>query len=167
MIAQKYKIAVCNGPNLNLLGRREKSVYGEKKLDEIYSSLTEYSLSKVFKERLDLMGGGAVRDVKIDFQFYQSNHEGNLIDYIQQMETDGLIINPASLTHTSIGLRDVLLSVDFPFVEVHLSNIYARENFRHRSFLSDIASGVIVGFGAEGYILAFDALIIKLINRSE
>jgi len=140
-------IAVINGPNLNMLGKRESQIYGNKSLGEINNELKEIAGNN-----------------EIDISFFQSNHEGKLIDYIQEnYETwDGLIINPGGLTHTSIVLRDAILLLDIPIMEVHLSNIYAREEFRHKSLLRDIVTGHICGLGSFGYISALYYLMQKL-----
>jgi 3-dehydroquinate dehydratase-2 len=133
-------ILVLHGPNLNLLGTREPEVYGRTTLGEINIKLAALAEKS-----------GATLD------HFQSNTEGALIDRIQQARTDGtdfIIINPAAFTHTSIALRDALAAIDIPFVEVHLSNVYAREAFRKESYFSDIAIGVISGLGATGYELA-------------
>lgn len=133
-------ILVIHGPNLNLLGRREPEIYGKTTLDDINRELLE--ISRVAAVRLDVL---------------QSNNEGELINRIQQAmydETDFIIINPASLTHTSIALRDALAATGLPFIEIHLSNIYAREPFRQKSYFSDLAVGVVSGLGAKGYELA-------------
>lgn len=130
-------ILVLNGPNLNLLGTREPQIYGATTLADI--------------ER-DLTADAAGRQVHLSF--FQSNHEGALVDRIQAARGDAvdfIIINAGALTHTSIALRDALAAVAIPFIEVHLSNVYRREEFRHRSFLSDLAVGVIAGLGAAGY----------------
>ena len=139
-------ILVLNGPNLNLLGSREPAKYGYQTLEEI-------------EDRLEQLAQGH----RIDF--YQSNAEFELIERIHQAGTedvDFILINPAALTHTSIALRDALLGVDIPFIEVHLSNVHAREAFRHRSYLSDIAVGVITGLGAQGYELALAAALSRV-----
>ncbi|WP_022852227.1 type II 3-dehydroquinate dehydratase [Limisalsivibrio acetivorans] len=129
------KLLVINGPNLNMLGRRESEHYGKLTLGDIEKRLQE--------------------ECSGDLDFFQSNSEGNIVSRIQQAgEFDGIIINAGAYTHTSIAIRDALLSVKIPFVEVHLSNVYAREDFRHKSYLSDIAEGVIAGFGADSYSLA-------------
>ncbi len=140
-----YKILVLQGPNLNLLGQRETSIYGEVTLEELHIRLEEDA-----------------RVLGMDIQFYQSNHEGYLIDRIHEGKMDsihGIIINPGGLTHTSVALRDALVGVDLPFVEIHISNIYSREPFRHHSYLSDRAIGVIAGFGLDGYRLALRGLV--------
>lgn len=140
-------ILVLHGPNLNLLGTREPEVYGSTTLEQINQQLSAQAQSK-----------GA------QLSSFQSNHEGALIDRIHAARTDGttaIIINPGALTHTSIGLRDALIGVSLPFIEVHLSNVHRREPFRHHSYLSDVASGVIIGLGAHGYQLALDAWLAK------
>ncbi|MBK9205803.1 MAG: type II 3-dehydroquinate dehydratase [Candidatus Obscuribacter sp.] len=141
------RLLVINGPNLNLLGLRETSIYGSGTLQEVQNKLTLKSSEL-----------GCLLD------FVQSNHEGALVDAIQgapQAGYQGIVINPGAYGHTSIALRDALLTVALPFVEVHISNIYAREEFRHKSLLSDIASGVIVGTGQIGYELAIRALVLQ------
>lgn len=142
------KILVLNGPNLNLLGTREPSVYGATSLDQINH---------------DLIKKAKAADLQLTC--FQSNVEGDLIEAIHQAQRnkiDYILINPAAFTHTSIALRDALCAVDIPFIEVHLSNIYSREAFRHHSYFSDIAKGVISGFGARGYLLALDVIIEEL-----
>jgi 3-dehydroquinate dehydratase-2 len=133
-------ILVLHGPNLNLLGQREPGIYGTDTLDVINARLAQQA---------------AHADVTL--QTLQSNHEGALVDRIQQAGLDGtqfIIINPAALTHTSVALRDALLAVNIDFIEVHLSNVHSRESFRHHSYLSDRAVGVISGLGPQGYELA-------------
>jgi 3-dehydroquinate dehydratase-2 len=127
-------ILILNGPNLNLLGTREPDKYGSLTLVEICQRLDEKA--------------------SVDLSCFQSNAEAELIDAVQQTPAKIIILNPAALTHTSVGLRDALLAVNMPFIEVHLSNIYAREAFRQHSYFSDIALGVISGLGAQGYELA-------------
>ena len=142
------QILVLHGPNLNLLGTREPQVYGATTLDQINTELTDHA-----KQR------GA------SLSSYQSNHEGALIDRVHAARTDGtsfIIINPGAYTHTSVALRDALAGVAIPFIEVHLSNVHRREPFRHHSYFSDIAEGVIVGLGASGYRLALDAALERL-----
>ena len=136
------QILVLHGPNLNLLGTREPGVYGSRTLEQIDADLVQTAAQ----------AGSVVHT-------FQSNHEGALIDRVQAARTDGsqfIIINPAALTHTSVGLRDALAAVNLPFIEVHLSNIHRREPFRHHSYFSDLAVGVICGLGANGYRLALD-----------
>jgi 3-dehydroquinate dehydratase-2 len=134
------RIHVINGPNLNMLGKREPDVYGSQSLEDI-------------NRKLDTLGKG----FGVELAFFQSNHEGRLLDYIHQIfETDpaGVIINPGAFTHTSVALRDALLLLSCPIVEVHLSNIHKREPFRHTSYIADIAAGQLTGFGAFGYEMA-------------
>jgi len=141
-------ILVLHGPNLNLLGQREPGIYGADTLDSINGRL----LAQAEAAGLSL-------------ESLQSNHEGALVDRIQVAGSDGtafVIINPAAFTHTSVALRDALLAVKLPFVEVHLSNVHARESFRHHSYFSDIAAGVIVGLGPQGYELALSHAIRRL-----
>ena len=138
-----HRILFLNGPNLNLLGVREPGVYGQERLEDINDKLKR-----------------TARDMGIEAEFLQSNHEGVLIDRIHASFDDGtgfIIINPGGLTHTSVALRDALLAVRIPFIEVHLSNVHRREAFRRQSFLSDIAEGVICGLGSQGYGLALQA----------
>ena len=137
------KVLFINGPNLNMLGTREEDVYGSLTLDQI----NEKILSKV-------------NELKIDTDFFQSNVEGNLVSKIQESsDFDYIVINPAAFTHTSIAIRDALLSIKAKFIEVHLSNIYSREDFRHNSYVSSIAIGVISGFGFHGYLMALDYIL--------
>jgi 3-dehydroquinate dehydratase, type II len=138
-------IEVIHGPNLNLLGTREPGIYGAATLDQINLRLSEEG------KNLEI---GSLR-------FFQSNSEGELVTRIQECyhdRVDGILINPGAYGHTSIALRDALLTTRIPFVEVHISNIYAREEFRHKTYLSDIAVGVITGFGANSYVLGLAGL---------
>jgi len=137
------KILVINGPNLNLLGKREPEIYGAETLEGINRSLQ-----------------GAATALNASLEFFQSNSEGELVDAIQGAAGlfDGIIINPAAYTHTSIALRDAIAAVALPTVEVHLSNIYSREEFRHNSFIAPVAIGQIAGFGSAGYKLALEGL---------
>ncbi len=140
-------ILVLHGPNLNLLGTREPEQYGTTTLADINQQLADTATSK-----------GAT------LESYQSNAEADLVERIHEARgnTDFIIINPAALTHTSVALRDALLGVDISFIEVHLSNIHARESFRHHSYLSDIAVGVISGLGPQSYLLALEACLTQL-----
>ena len=135
-------IFVLNGPNLNLLGSREPRIYGTQTLDDVKASL---------EERAKGLG------VRVDFR--QSNHEGELVDWIQEAmaKASAIIINAGAYSHTSIAIRDALAALQIPIVEVHLSNIHAREPFRRQSFVSQVARGAIVGLGSLGYLLALDA----------
>ena len=143
-MADKSKpvILVLNGPNLNMLGKREPGVYGSTTLDEINDGL---------KDLADELG--------LDVQFFQSNSEGALVTRIQEafQNVDGIIINPAAYTHTSVAIRDALLLHDVPIIEIHLSNVYKREEFRHKSFVSGVATAQMAGFGAIGYSMALQA----------
>lgn len=143
----KSRILVLNGPNLNLLGLREPAHYGSSTLTEIVDKLTKQAA-----------------EADVELQHLQSNREYELIEAIHAayQNVDFIIINPAAFTHTSVALRDALLGVAIPFIEVHLSNVHAREPFRHHSFLSDKAEGVICGLGAQGYEFALSAAINKL-----
>lgn len=144
------RILVLHGPNLNLLGQREPEVYGHQTLNDVNTGLVEL---------------GETLDVEVECS--QSNHEGVLIDRIHAAAADGfsaIIINPGGLTHTSIALRDALAGITLPAVEVHLSNIHARESFRHQSFIAPIVVGQITGLGAAGYSLALRALADKFLE---
>lgn len=142
------KILILHGPNLNLLGTRETRIYGLATLDAINAALRDRATGL----------GAEIQGI------HQTNSESDLIDRIHAAagKIDGIVINPAAYTHTSIGLRDALLATGIPFVEVHLSNIHAREAFRQTSYLSDIAIGVVTGFGAESYLLALEGLVRRL-----
>ena len=137
------KIIILNGPNLNLLGEREKNQYGNFTLKEIEKICNDYSIKN---------------DIK--FSFFQSNIEGELVDKIQTSRNnqDGLIINAGGYTHTSVAIHDALKILKIPVIELHISNIYKREEFRHKSLISKVARGVICGFGAEGYIMSLNAM---------
>jgi len=141
------KILVIHGPNLNMLGKREPDTYGHQTLDDINTML---------KTRANRLG--------LFLEAFQSNHEGEIVDKIQEANDafHGIIINPAAYTHTSIAIRDALIMLDIPVVEIHLSNIYKRESFRHVSMVSDIATAQITGFGPQGYLLALDGLAQEL-----
>ena len=134
-------IQVIHGPNLNMLGTREPGHYGRQTLADIHDELIQLG---------DKLG--------IRVTSFQSNHEGEIVDKIQHLDADGLIINPAAYTHTSVAIRDALLAVQVPFVEVHLSNIHKREDFRHKSMMVDMALGVVAGFGSQSYTLALRGL---------
>ncbi|MEE1672236.1 MULTISPECIES: type II 3-dehydroquinate dehydratase [Agarivorans] len=146
-MTNKFSILLLNGPNLNLLGKREPEVYGHQSLDDIVEQLRQQA-----------------NDMGVTLQDFQSNVEGELINRIHQAmgEIDFIIINPAAFTHTSVALRDALLGVNIPFIEIHLSNVHARESFRHHSFLADKAEGVICGLGSQGYQFALTAALNKL-----
>lgn len=144
------QILVLHGPNLNLLGQREPEIYGHKTLVQINNLLNAQA-----------------EKAHIKLETFQSNHEGVLIDRVQQAHTDGvnfILINPAGLSHTSVALRDTLLATAIPFIEVHLSNIHQRENFRHHSYFSDVAVGVICGLGWHSYTLALDYVLSRSID---
>jgi 3-dehydroquinate dehydratase II len=141
------RIAVLNGPNLNLLGQREPEIYGHATLADIERLV-----------RQSAQGLGA------EIEWLQSNHEGALVDAVQGLRgrVDGALINAAALTHSSLALRDALLAVQVPFVELHLSNIFAREPERRHSMIADLAVGMVTGFGAQSYVLALQALVGRL-----
>tara|TARA_Y100001935_G_C16988792_1_gene352404 strand:+ start:23 stop:463 length:441 start_codon:yes stop_codon:yes gene_type:complete len=143
------KIIILNGPNLNLLGSREDTIYGSETLDEI----------KIYCEN-------KCRELKLDVDFFQSNNEGELINRIQDVDSsyDGLIINPAAFTHSSIAILDSLRAINKPKIEIHLSNIYSREEYRKKSITSEGVNGLICGFGGNSYILGIEA-IAKLIYK--
>lgn len=140
---EPIKLLVLHGPNLNMTGFREPDVYGKATLEEINDRIQQHA-----------------KEVGADVRILQSNHEGTLIDAIQEHRSwaDGIIVNPGGLTHTSVTLRDALTSVRLPVVEVHLSNVHAREEFRRHSMIAPITVGQIVGFGPNGYLLAITAL---------
>ncbi|HRO15237.1 MAG TPA: type II 3-dehydroquinate dehydratase [Paracoccus sp. (in: a-proteobacteria)] len=136
-------IVVLNGPNLNLLGKRQPEIYGHETLADVEGACAALA-----------------RDLGLDLRFLQSNHEGELIDWIQAARADagGIVINPGAYSHTSVAILDALNAFDGPVIEVHISNIHRRESFRHRSFVSLRADGVIAGCGTEGYLLALRRL---------
>ncbi len=145
--ASVNSIWVLHGPNLNLLGTREPTIYGSESLEDINRRLVD-----------------AASGTGVAVACFQSNHEGELVDRIQQAareEVGFIVINPAAYTHTSVAIRDALAGVKIPFIEVHLSNIHARESFRHRSYLSDIAVGTICGLGSRGYDLALAYVLLR------
>lgn len=141
------RISVLNGPNLNLLGQREPEVYGRTTLPEIERMVRE-----------------AAKGHGVELEWFQTNHEGALVDAVQALRgtADGALINAAALTHTSLALRDALLAVRVPFVELHLSNVFAREPERRHSLIADLALGLVSGFGAQSYLLALQALVGRL-----
>ncbi len=144
------RIAVLNGPNLNLLGTREPEVYGHATLADLEHEVR-----------------AAAGELGVDLTWFQTNHEGAFVDAVQALkgQADGAIVNAAAFTHTSLAIRDAFLAVKVPFVEVHLSNIFAREEERRHSRLADLALGIIAGFGAPGYVMALEALASKLDAR--
>jgi len=145
-------IAVLNGPNLNLLGEREPETYGRATLQEIEAAT---------RERARALG--------VECSWTQTNHEGELVEAVQRLRgrADGAVVNAAAFTHTSLAVRDALLAVRVPFVEVHLSNIFAREPERRRSLLADVAVGVVAGFGADSYRLGLEGVVHYLASRRE
>ena len=145
----KKIIYILNGPNLNLLGEREPEIYGSESIDDIQKLTEQFAKSK---------------NIKVIFK--QTNHEGELIEMIHdaRKKSDGLIINPAGYTHTSVAIYDALLSLDVPIIEVHISNIYKREKFRHSSYVSMAANSVISGFGVDGYIYALESMLKNIKN---
>lgn len=149
----RQKILVIHGPNLNMLGKREPDIYGRQTLDEINAGLT-----------------ARASQLELEIEAFQSNYEGHIVEKIQQARDsfDGILINPAAYTHTSVAIRDALVMLDIPVVEIHLSNIKKREPFRHTSLISDIVHAQIAGFGPHGYILALDGLaqILSELNQA-
>jgi len=137
-------IAIINGPNLNLLGVREPGIYGNSSFDDYLPRLRE-------------------RFPDVEITYFQSNHEGALIDHLQEVgyKADGIVLNAGAYTHTSIALHDCIRSLKAPVVEVHISNVHQREEFRHHSFISSVCLGVICGFGLDSYRLAIDALLCR------
>ena len=144
------KILIINGPNLNLLGNREESKYGTTTLEEVKKNCETHSKS-----------------INLEIEFYQSNIEGEIVTMIQKAKGvfDGIIINAAGYTHTSVAILDALLSVKLPTIEIHITNIYNREDFRKKSLISKAAKGIICGFGVNGYIMALDSMKRILINK--
>ena len=134
------KIAIVNGPNLNLLGSREPQIYGTQSFEKYLDSLR-------------------LKHPIVDFQYFQSNNEGDLIDFLQKSDAEGIILNAGGYSHTSVPIRDCVASIDIPVVEVHISNIAGRESFRHESLLSPVCVGCIFGFGLKGYELALTFFI--------
>ena len=144
------KILVVHGPNLNLLGQREPHIYGAETLADI-----------------DALLKAKARDSGVELDFLQSNHEGDIVDAIGQAPAKGvaaILMNPAAYTHTSVAIRDAVAAVDIPVVEVHLSNIYAREEFRHKSVIAPVSYGQISGFGVNSYVLGLQAVVFLLSN---
>ena len=147
MSAAPPRVLVLHGPNLNLLGQREPGIYGSQTLGELDASLRDLAA-----------------ELGAEVTIHQSNHEGQLIDWIHGAvgSCDGIVINPGGYTHTSVAIRDALAGVALPFIEIHLSNPHSREPFRHTSYLSDKAVGVVCGFGADSYRYALDAALQRL-----
>jgi len=143
------KILVIHGPNLNLLGKRETDIYGEETMENINAGMEQFAKSE-----------------GIEIEFYQSNHEGDIVDKINKTEVVGIVINPAAYTHTSVAIRDALSAKEIPTVEVHLSNIYAREEFRHKSLIAPVVTGQISGFGRDSYVLGVRSLL-EVINAGK
>jgi 3-dehydroquinate dehydratase-2 len=143
------RVSVLNGPNLNLLGTREPDLYGTQTLEDIHALVAERA-----------------RALSVTLAWHQTNHEGELVELVQGLAgtADGALINGAALSHTSLALRDAVLAVSVPYVEVHLSNVFAREPARRQSVLADGALGVIVGFGAQSYVLGLEALVGALVG---
>ena len=143
------KILVMNGPNLNFLGIREKEVYGTEDYPFLVKLMEDFA-----------------KEHQIDLEVFQSNHEGEIVETIHQArhQHDALVINPAAFTHTSVAIRDAIAGVNLPFVEVHLSNVHKREAFRHHSYFSDLAVGVVCGLGAYGYEVALRFLVQKSVK---
>jgi 3-dehydroquinate dehydratase-2 len=141
------KIAVVHGPNLRLLGRREPEIYGSASLADVNAAIASEA-----------------HTLGVELEFFQSNHEGEILDFIEDASgrVDGFVVNAAGLTHTSVSLRDALVGVGRPFVEVHLSDTAAREPFRRHSYLSDVAIGVVLGFGSQSYVLGLRGLVGRL-----
>jgi 3-dehydroquinate dehydratase-2 len=136
------RIIIINGPNLNLLGKREPGIYGDQSFEQYFKGLqSQYP--------------------QVDFDYFQSNIEGELIDRIQKegFSCDGILLNAAAYTHTSVGIGDAIKAIDAPVIEIHISNTFSREDFRHKSFITPVAKGIIVGFGLDGYRLGVEALL--------
>lgn len=146
------RLFLLNGPNINLLGKREPGTYGHSSLDDVVRLVSDTAAEKGY-----------------DVVAYQSNHEGDLVDYIQQAgeEAEGVIINPAAYTHTSVAIRDAISAIQPPVIEVHISNVHSRETFRHQSLSAAVCEGQVVGFGIDGYRIATLGLIEKLERREK
>jgi 3-dehydroquinate dehydratase-2 len=146
-MAKIKKILVLNGPNLNLLGKRQPEIYGSLTLDEINQKIR-----------------GLAKELDVEVEIRQSNHEGELVTWIQEAPErfGAIVINPAAYTHSSIAMRDAISAVGLPTIEIHLSNIYKREPFRHHSYIAEAAVGQIAGFGAESYLLGLRAAVARL-----
>ena len=138
------KIIIINGPNLNLLGKRETNIYGKQTFEDYFNKLKK-------------------KYAKVELSYFQSNVEGELINCIQEVghESDGIILNAAAYTHTSIGISDAIKSINIPVIEVHISNTYSREEYRHKSYITPYAKGLILGFGLDSYRLAIEGFISK------
>jgi len=136
------KLLIVNGPNLNLLGIREKSIYGDMTFESFYQSLSD-------------------KFSDVNLSYFQSNHEGEIIDKIHEVgfDIDGIILNAGAFTHTSVAIRDAIAAITSPVIEVHISNVHQREEFRHHSYISNVAKGIIVGFGLKGYELAIKSFL--------
>lgn len=147
---KKMRILIIHGPNLNMLGKREPDIYGATTLSEVDKSLEEKA-----------------KDLVVEITTFQSNSEGEIVSTIQDAMTnfDGIVINPGAYTHTSVAIRDAILSSGLPVVEVHISNIYKREDFRQKSFVSGVSLGVISGFGTNSYFLGLSAIVKHLSNK--
>ncbi|MBI4829509.1 MAG: type II 3-dehydroquinate dehydratase [Nitrospinae bacterium] len=146
------RLLVIHGPNINLLGKREREVYGDTGFEALNDAIARRAADR-----------GLALTIR------QSNHEGELVDIIQGAAgaADVIVINAGAFTHTSVAIRDALAAVDIPFVEIHMSNVYKREEFRHHSYLSALASGIVVGFGTDGYLLAVDGAAMLAARRGE
>lgn len=137
------KITVINGVNLNMLGKREPDIYGAESLEQINKKIAEFCKSK-----------------NVEVEFFQSNTEGEICTKIQECDSDGIVLNAGAYTHYSIAIRDAIASVKTPVVEVHISNLFAREEFRQKSVIADVCAGTVVGFGTKGYLLAIESFLI-------
>lgn len=149
LILSKYSILVVNGPNLNLLGTREPQIYGYETISDLENHLKDVAA-----------------ELDVSLECFQSNHEGDIVDMIQKcrQKVDFILLNAGAYTHTSVAIRDALAGIDIPFYEIHISNVHKREEFRHHSYLSDVAVGVIVGFGLDGYEFALRGAV-RLLDR--